>query len=346
MTSEIPNIKSERKTENFFVFEHEDISESNFPHWKKEVPLVEIERFNRNQGSLMGLAIGDALGAQVEFKVPGTFEHVSELKDGGTHHLEAGGWTDDTSMALCMAMSLIERHEYDERDILKKFLRWYRTGYLGSNGRCFDIGMTTSKSLKKYERDGKFATNKINEQEAGNGALMRLTPIPLFYAHDPLKALIKSGESSALTHRSPQSIDSCRYFGGLIVGALNGEPKEKLLHQYYSPVADYWDKYDLDATVKYVISGSYKTKNPPEIKAGGYVIDTLEAALWAFYHSISFEDGCIKAVNLGNDADTVGAVYGQLAGAYYGVDKIPSRWLDKIARRSLIEHISKELFFH
>jgi ADP-ribosylglycohydrolase len=152
---------------------------------------------------------------------------------------------------------------------------------------------------------------------------MRLAPVPIFYFSISEDAINKSGESSRTTHGHILTVDACRYMAGLIVGAINGHSKEKILSRRYCPVSGYWDAYKLAPEIDEIACGSFKYKNPPEIAGSGYVVKSLEAALWAFYNSDNFKDGCLLAVNLGDDADTTGAVYGQIAGAYYGEKGIP-----------------------
>ena len=183
-----------------------------------------------------------------------------------------------------------------------------------------------------------------NTMSAGNGSIMRLAPIPLFYSNDALNAVEKSGESSKTTHALQITTDACRYFGGLIWGAINGIDKKVLLSANYSPINGYWDNNEMVSEIREVTSGSFKTKNPPDIRGGGYVVQSLEAALWAFYNSDCYEEGVLKAVNLGDDADTTGAVFGQLAGAYYGYNNIPKRFIDKIVMKDIILSLSKELY--
>jgi ADP-ribosylglycohydrolase len=175
---------------------------------------------------------------------------------------------------------------------------------------------------------------------------MRLAPVPLFYVQSPLEAIKRSGESSRTTHGAASAVDACRYFRGLIVGALLGVPKEELLSDRYSPVQDYWRNNALVREIDEIASGSFKRLKPPEIKGTGYVVKCLEAALWAFYSSHSFREGCLLAVNLGDDADTTGAVYGQIAGAYYGEDGIPEDWRRKIAHAELIKSFADGLQEH
>ena len=181
-------------------------------------------------------------------------------------------------------------------------------------------------------------------ETAGNGSLMRLAPVPLFYARSHREAIDRSGESSRTTHGAKTAIDACRYMGALIVGAVNGASKEELLAGHYSPVETYWQQCPLVHEIDEIAAGSYKRKKPPEIEGTGYVVKSLEAALWAFYQSDSFRSGCLLALNLGDDADTTGAVFGQLAGAYYGEDSIPQSWRDKLAKKRLIESFADQLF--
>ena len=150
--------------------------------------------------------------------------------------------------------------------------------------------------------------------------------------------------SSRTTHGAPAAVDGCRYFGALLVGALAGVEKSVLLAERYSPVTGYWVAQPLQPDIDEVAAGSFKQRQPPEIIGSGYVVKSLEAALWAFYHSDNFKDGCLLAANLGDDADTTAAVYGQLAGACYGVEAIPSDWLAKLTHRDLIETLADQLF--
>lgn len=296
-----------------------------------------IERTGRYRGGLLGLAAGDALGAAVEFKPPRTFEPVEDMRSGGSHGLNAGYWTDDTSMALCLAESLIERGGFDPADQLQRYVRWYRDGHLSSTGRCFDIGNATSEALRHFERTGEPYSGSTDIDRAGNGSIMRLAPVPLYFADSPQEAIERSGESSKTTHGAPNCVDGCRYLGALIAGAATGASKTDLLSERYSPVAGYWGESPLAPDIDEVASGTFKRKEPPEIKGTGYVVDSLEAALWAFYNSGSFEEGALLAVNLGDDSDTTGAVYGQLAGVFYGEQNIPESWRSLLPYRKLME---------
>jgi ADP-ribosylglycohydrolase len=302
-----------------------------------------MDTTNRYRGALLGLATGDALGTMLEFQAPGSFEPISDIVGGGPFNLKPGQWTDDTSMALCLAESLIECQGFDPVDQLKRYVRWWREGHLSSTGTCFDIGMTTSKALRRFEKTGEAYCGSSCSSAAGNGCIMRLAPVPLFYENKAQEAIQRSADSSRTTHGAEEAVDACRYLGALIVGAVNGVEKKALLSAHYSPVAGYWEKHPLTMEIAEIANGAFKQREPPEIEGSGYCVRSLEAALWAFHKTDNFRDGCLLAVNLGDDADTTGAVYGQIAGAFYGEQQIPAEWLSKLAMRKVIEKMADDL---
>jgi ADP-ribosyl-[dinitrogen reductase] hydrolase len=252
---------------------------------------------DRYRGCLLGLAVGDALGTTVEFQAPGTFEPVTDMVGGGVFELPAGAWTDDTSMAMCLAESLLERRGFDPIDQLTRYRAWYRTGHWSSTGRCFDIGRATRLAIRRFERTGEPYPGDAAPDAAGNGPLMKLAPVPMAFAHRPQSAVAHAGESARTTHGSRQAFDAARYFAALLVAELGGTA---------APPAD------LHAEIAAVAAGSYRTN---AVTGNGYVVASLEAALWAFHSTSSFEQGVLAAVNLGDDADTTAAIVGQLAGA-------------------------------
>lgn len=302
-----------------------------------------MDLIDRYRGALLGLACGDALGAPLEFSKLGTFAPVREMTGGGAFQLPPGYWTDDTSMALCLAESLVECRGFDARDQLTRYVRWWKTGHWSSTGHCFDIGATTRGALERFARTGEEFCGLEDPQTAGNGALMRLAPVPLYFADEPAEAVRLAGESSRTTHGARASVDACRYFAALLLGALEGVDKEELLGLRYTPVPQLWRRKPLCPEIDEIALGAYRRRSPPGIRGGGYVVHSLEAALWAFCYSNSFEEAVLKAVNLGDDADTTGAVCGQLAGAYYGASAIPSRWLDQLHRRDDIAAMAERL---
>jgi len=271
---------------------------------------------SRFRGCLLGLAVGDALGAQVEFRPAGTFPPVTRMEGGGPFRLRPGQWTDDTSMALCLAESLIVRNGFDALDQMERYTRWWREGYLSSTGECFDIGNTTRESLNRFLQTGDPFSGPTHPTSAGNGSLMRLAPVVMYFMNDRESVADRAGESSRTTHGAPEAVEYCRRFGGVLADALAGVPRAELLAGIPLPT-------------------------PP--RPTGYVVDTFHAAIWAFRTTGSFREAVEAAVNLGGDADTVGAVCGQIAGAYYGVEAIPPEWLEPLAMRSHIEEVADNL---
>lgn len=306
-------------------------------------PGGDVTATDRYRGALLGLAAGDALGTTLEFKDPGEFEPLTDMVGGGPFDLKPGEWTDDTSMALCLAESLVEKQGFDPIDQLQRYVRWYQDGHFSVKGRCFDIGITTASALRRFMQNGRADSGSTDPGAAGNGSLMRLAPAPLAFAADPAEAVRRAGDSSRTTHGAAECVDACRYFGGLLVGAVQGRPKDELLAPSFAPVAGLWDAAPLAPKVAAVAAGSFRTKADAEIRGSGYVVHTLEAALWAFAATDDFRAGALKVVNLGEDADTTGAVYGQIAGAYYGVGAIPAEWRAKLAMRDTIETLADGL---
>ena len=309
-------------------------------------PAGEPTTRDRFRGCLLGLAAGDALGTTLEFRPPGTFEPIDDMVGGGPFRLQPGQWTDDTSMALCLAESLLECDGFDAADQMQRYVRWQREGYMSSTGRCFDIGNTVSAALARFVENGDPYAGSTNPRSAGNGSLMRLAPVPMYYATDAAEAIAMAAESSRTTHQAPEAVDACRYFAGLLVGALRGVDKETLLSSSYCPVDGLWEREPLAKQISRVASGSFKDRNPPDIRGTGYVVQSLEAALWAFHRSDTFRDGALLAVNLGDDADTTAAIYGQIAGAHYGAKGIPAAWLDTLTMAPEVTSLADQLHEH
>ncbi len=303
-------------------------------------------RADRYRGCLLGLAAGDCVGAAVEFQPPGSFPPVTDMHGGGPFGLAPGQWTDDTSMALCLATSLVEVG-WDPLDQMARYVRWMRDGYLSSTGTCFDVGMATRAALGRFQQNpaDPFA-GSTSATSAGNGSLMRLAPCPLYFAADPVLAVERSADSSRTTHAAAECVDACRYFAALLVGAVNGLPKDVLLGPRYGPTPTYWDAHPLSPKVAAVAAGSFARRNPPQIRGSGYVVQSLEAALWAFAASDSFRDGCLLAANLGDDADTTAAIFGQIGGAFYGAAGLPAEWVETLAMRERIVSLADGLHGH
>ena len=233
---------------------------------------------------------------------------------GGPFGLAPGQWTDDTSMAMCLAESLVERGTFDPGDQMRRYVRWRRQGYWSSKEACFDIGSTVSQALRRFEQTGDPFAGSTDQFTAGNGSLMRLAPVLLRYARKPPEALRFAAQSSKTTHAVAEAVDACRYYGALIIGALSGEEKGSLLAPFYAPPGVSWVTTPLVPAIARVASGSFTEKQEKDIRGSGYVVQTLEAALWAFHNSGNFRDGALLAVNLGEDSDTTGAIYRSAGG--------------------------------
>ena len=314
--------------------------------WRHIAPNADVTPAlrDRMRGALIGLAVGDAVGTTVEFKHPGSFSPVTDMVGGGPFGLQPGQWTDDTSMALCLADSLISKREFDAHDQMERYVRWSEDGYLSSTDRCFDIGRTVSAALWEFKKSKKPYSGSTHESTAGNGSLMRLAPIPMFFFRQPDVAITMAADSSRTTHGTAVAVDACRYFAALIVGAIGGATKEQLLSPRYSNLPGYWDEHPLHPTIAAIADGSFKRKSAAEIRGTSYVAESLEAALWAFQQSNDFRTGCLLAVNLGDDADTTAAIFGQLAGAFYGESAIPRDWRERLARKPILDRMAESLF--
>ena len=281
-------------------------------------------------GSLVGLAIGDQLGCPLEGKPPGTFEQITDM-------LPDSFWTDDTAQALCLADSLISVQGLDRMDQLQRYVRWLCEGYMSSQDVAYGCGQTARQAITAFRDNG---TPTPVEAATSNGALMRLAPIPLFYAKNLATAVQMAGESAIATHSNPICAGACRLYASMIVKAVNGASKPEILDYQ----ADLWQGQPLTPSVDQVAQGSYRQKEPPQIRGTIHIVEVMEAALWAFDQSSSFAEGALLAVNLGNDTDTTGAIFGQLGGAYYGYNGIPNHWKEQLVDRALIEYMAQKLF--
>lgn len=296
-----------------------------------------MNTLDRFRGCLIGLAIGDAVGTTLEFKPKGSFKPITDMIGGGPFRLKAGQWTDDTSMALCLATSLLQCQGFDANDQMQRYCRWHDEGYLSSNGKCFDIGITVYRALHAYQNDGNPYAGTVDPQRAGNGSLMRLAPIPLFYYSNREQAEAFAVESSRTTHGAPECLDACRLFCRQLLLALAGEDKQRILFADTLSFAG-------QARIMAIANGDYRQKSEGAIRGTGYVVDCLEAALWSFWTTDNFTDAILKAANLGDDADTTAAVCGQIAGAYYGYSAIPLAWKKRLAQRQMLEQLADRLY--
>ena len=300
------------------------------------MPLSQSEiKLDRAVGCLVGLAVGDAIGTTLEFSPRDSYSHITDMVGGGPFNLKAGQWTDDTSMALCLADSFLEKKQLDPSDLIERFVRWSENGENSCTGRCFDIGWTISNALDNFKATGNPFAGSEDPMSAGNGSLMRLAPVPIFYKNDLKQARLAARLQSETTHKAQECLDACEYFALLLFEAINGHNLEHVLQSR---------QLNLSSSISNIAKGSFKEKSRDEIKSSGYVVHTLEAALWSVYNSDSYEESVLCAANLGCDADTVAAVTGQLAGANWGVSGIPEHWLEKLAWRSHLEELATHLY--
>jgi len=306
---------------------------------------LEKVKLDRYRGSFIALAIGDALGAPIQFKARDTYLHLVGYTQGGEFNSQKGEYTDDTAMALCLAQSLIDSNGFDAHNQLQNYIKWLKYGYMSTRDEAFDIGFTVYQSVLNYMDTNETTTPLKQEEYSGNGSLMRLAPVVLYYADDIQKAVYYAGKSSLTTHSSPIAIDGCRYFAYILTQLLHGAHKFELFTpQEMKKMNQFFKKEPLHSEISKIANGSFLTKTREQISSSGYIVHTLEASLWAFYNGTSFKNSLLKAVNLGDDADTVGAVTGQLCGAFYGFSQIDKKFLDKLYNKSLILELADKLY--
>ena len=311
--------------------------------------------FQRVEGAVIGFAVADALGVPVEFssREERRLDPVYEMRSGGTHGQPAGTWSDDTSMTLCMIHSLIEKGiDYDDQ--MLRFVDWMVNGNYTANGEVFDIGGTTQHAINNY-RHGKPALEcgDRDEDACGNGSLMRIMPLALYlqsrynrWELDDVTADIIHNVSDC-THASRRCEMACGIYcsviyqmccGGYLPNAVTGGLLPALY--YYRDHPGYKDLYSEIESLANI--ASWKEK---DIKSGGYVLHTLQAALWCLLTTASYAECVIKAVNLGRDTDTTAAVAGALAGLWYGENTIPKDWIETLARYDELKKLSKRFAY-
>jgi len=268
--------------------------------------MVETARVkDRAIGALVGLAVGDAIGTTLEFSRRDSYEHLTDMIGGGPFSLEPGEWTDDMSMALCLADSLIAQHgRLDPAHLLSAFCAWYRSGHNSVTGQCFDIGTATRQALIEFEQRGTTANNAEGHMQA-NGSIMRLAPVVLC-APDREAAVRLALEQGATTHAAEVPQQCCQSLSSLL-----------------------WDL--TQSGDKGLVGPGYLSRSRDSIVSSGHAPATLEAASWAVATTGDFRSAVLRAINLGGDSDTVGAVAGQIAGSLYGYSAIPEGWLDCLA---------------
>jgi ADP-ribosyl-[dinitrogen reductase] hydrolase len=298
-------------------------------------PIDEAAARDKAIGCFLGLAVGDALGGAVEFAARGSFPLVTDMTGGGPFQLAVGEWTDDTTMALCLAESLLKDPDLDLADLMTRFRAWLEKGENTVRGACFDIGATTRAAIQSFIADGDPNAGIDGPRSAGNGSLVRLAPVAILRRSSIDEATSMAQKQSRATHAAQESLDACSLFIAQLIDALAGGNKEAVMRQRVMA---------LTPRLLFISAGEWKKKSRDGIRSSGYVVRTLEAALWSVWKTDNYRDAVLTAVNLGDDADSVGAVAGQLAGALYGAKSIPQDWLAKLAWREKIENLAGALF--
>lgn len=260
---------------------------------------------DKAKGMLVGLAVGDALGAPLEFheaREPDTY--IKEYCAGGVHSMKKGEWTDDTAMALAMAQAFIDnKGEFNAHDIMHNWASWYNRGEFIPRGVCFDIGSITQKAIKKYDAINSVYNGVSLDNQSGNGALMRLAPVVIVSA-TPERAMELAVAQTVMTHGSAKAIEYSRV----------------MAHElWHGDALQRYSDYRLPLDIK-----------REDVMSGGYVVETYQCAMWAYQTTTSFDQCVINAVNRGHDSDTCGAVAGMIAGAHYGYNKIPKKFIDSL----------------
>lgn len=251
------------------------------------------------------------------------------------YSLDPGYWTDDTSMALCLAETLLKVGDYDPIDFGDRLVRWVDEGYNSSLPKCFDIGQTTLRAIGNYRRHGPESSGVTGEWAGGNGSVMRLSPVPIFYQDHPDKGEVISAMQGT-THNHEVPNDGCRLLSRILTCGIQNGGKEDALDSVH--------ELDVAANLLHVRDQAYESKGRDDIKSDGYVVSTLEAAMWSVWKTDNFQDALLLAVNLGDDADTVGAVSGQIVGEIYGVEGIPPEWISGLVESSRILNLGEQLF--
>lgn len=313
--------------------------------------------------TIYGVTIGDALGNPVQFEPRDEVQKnpLTDMVGGGAYRKPAGSWTDDTSMTLCLLDSLAQKGTLDYDHVMENFVQWLFKNKYTPNCRAYDVGQTCSSAIFSYKHEiPAIECGGYDEYSNGNGSLMRISPI-VFYiykqfgdnAFDSDNAFEIVHNTSALTHAHPRAKLGCSIYVAMLMEILKGTEKEKLIPTVFEKVEKYISKYpEFQNEMKYyklIMDKDFTERPQDSIRSSGYVVDTLEAALWCFFTTDSFGQCCLKAVNLGHDADTVGAVVGGLAGLYYGMENengIPKSWYEKIINRELIDKILEDFYKH
>jgi ADP-ribosyl-[dinitrogen reductase] hydrolase len=293
---------------------------------------------SRFQGAIFGLATGDALAAPTQMLRRGSFTPVHDLIGGGNYDLPRGAWTDDTAMALCLAESLLEQRGFDPRDQIARYTRWQQQGYQSATGQCVGITASVARALAaaKWRRQAFAGSHDPAKLDAD--PLTRLAPVVMFWFANRDTALERAADAARSTCQAPDVLAACGALAAMLHAALAGQPKEQLLQpEAAGPRARATGRLGA------IVAGSYRDRSPETLRPAGDALDLLEAALWAFHAHATWREGALAAVNLGGSSDVIAALYGQLAGAHYGLRAIPLAWRHSLARGKDLEDLADRL---
>ena len=295
---------------------------------------------SRARGALVGLAVGDAVGTTNEFKVAGTFKPITDMVGGGPFLLKPGQWTDDTSMALCIADSLLAMGHYDSFDVMERYQRWFSKGYRSSTDRCFDIGGQVRAALFDFEHEQRVPVTAERSNRAGNGAIMRLAPVVIagFEHREIREIVVTAGLSARETHYSVEAEAATEVFAALLVGALLGWAPEHIINVGWASTGPAFDEM-----AARVISTDPAERASWESETSGYIVHGLRLAVHGLLDFPSFKDATLAIANMGGDADTNAAIYGQLGGAYFGIEAIPASWRSTLHQGEEIDALARAL---
>ena len=298
------------------------------------------------RSAIFGHAVADALGVPVEFKSREYLRKspVTHMMGYGTYCQPKGTWSDDTSMTLCTLESIAKNTDVNLTDIMESFAKWRCFGYMTPSGDCFDIGNATYLAISNYLEGKSFPYGNNSEYSNGNGSLMRIIPVTLFHIlkkQSPVKYREDIHNVSMLTHPHIRSVLACGIYDFVLFEIIKNPTIESVkigLNNAYS----HYKCIDEIKTYTRLLKHDFDKLSVNEIKSTGYVVDSLEAAIWCLLNSKSYEECVLKAINLGEDTDTIGAIAGGLAGALYGYDAIPNEWLSHLIKKEMIDKLCQD----
>lgn len=301
------------------------------------------------ESALLGLAVGDAIGVPGEFKSRRYFVEnpITDMVGYGTYNLPPGTFSDDTSLSMCLAEILT--NEYNIERLAQYFLKWYQENFWTARGEVFDVGTTIEKAIFKLQQgEPAILAGKDDEYSNGNGSLMRILPLLFFIHNKPIEERFKyTTEVSHITHRHIRSVIACFYYLEFARYIMQGKNKTEIYTLLQQEIPAFLQQNNVPDTeiahYNRLLKEDIALLHEEKIRSSGYVVDTLEASIWAFRTTENYKDAVLKAVNLGDDTDTIGSVTGGLAGLYYGIESIPAHWIAQLARKDEILLVAQAL---